>query len=93
MACPKHEPELAVPMPENFNEADRLAYALSNVGLLVRCKNCGMPGTYTHGRQRGGARRPRWFRYPDGAARANQRIADLTKWASALSASRAEQSN
>jgi len=93
MACSKHEPELAIPIPANFTASDRLAYVLSNVDLLVRCKNCGMPGTYTHGRQKAGRRRPRWFRYSDGAERANQRIAELTKWIAALSASRAEQSS
>src|SRR5262245_44192954 len=71
LACRKHEPVAAIVVPTELPEADRLSFILSSGDRWVRC------GAYTDGRQRGGRRRPRWCRSPEGETYAAWRVAEL----------------
>lgn len=77
--CRKHDPVPAIDLPEGLTQSDRIAFLLSGGDKWVRCKHCGLLGSYTNGRQKGGARRPRWCHPTDGAY-ATERVASLTKW-------------
>lgn len=80
--CRKHEPVPAIDLPEELTQSDHIAFLLSGGDKWVRCKHCGIIGSYTNGRQKGGGRRPRWWRHPYDADCAGERVASLTKWVS-----------
>lgn len=78
--CRKHEPVPAINLPEELTQSDRIAFLLSGGDKWVKCQHCGLLGSHTNGKQKGGARRPRWWRSPYDAQYAAERVASLTKW-------------
>ena len=80
MTCRKHEPVPAIEIPADLPASDRLSFLLSSGDRWVKCKRCGALGAHTDGRQRGGLRRPRWCRSPEGETYAAQRVAELSAW-------------
>ena len=80
MSCRKHEPEPAITVPDTLSDSAKLSFALWQGSGFVRCRQCGMLGAYTNGRQKAGVSKPRWFRSPDGAKHAEQEIAKWAAW-------------
>lgn len=74
--CTCHKPRPAVEAKTAEQRAD---VALGRWRDVVRCESCGMFGTVTNGRAKGGGRKTVWFRHPGATERYAAELASYCK--------------